>query len=394
MIKFKGFSLGKKRVFLDYASTAPLLKEVFLAMKPFLTSHFANPSALYKDGLFAKKVVSDSRTSVARILGCRAQEIIFTSGGTESNNMAILGLFEKYKKQFIPHIITSAIEHPAVLEVCREVERRGGKVSYVKVDENGLINPKDVFSLITSQTILVSVMLANNEIGTIEPIANISRAIKKYREEKNTVLPYFHTDACQAINYISANINSLGVDLMTLDGGKIYGPKGTGLLFVKRGIDLSPIIFGGGQEIGLRPGTENVSGIVGITKALFCADRDQESESKRLMPLRDYFISKALQISPKITLNGDVKNRLPNNINICILGIDSEFAVIGFDLKGVACSAGSSCNVLKEISSSYVIESLNKKECAGSSLRFTLGRHTNKSDINKALMILSKIVAQ
>lgn len=394
MIKFLGKFKRNKRVFLDYASTTPTLPQIMKAMKPYGGVLFANPSAIYFEGITAKKALENTRREVAEILGCRGEEIIFTGSGTESDNLAILGIVGSYKKKFVPHIVTTNIEHPAVMEAFKEAERRGVEVTYVPVSDSGIVSVEDILKAVNERTVLVSVMLANNEIGTIQPVADIARAIKKRREELGTVLPYLHTDASQAANYISINVNSLGADMMTLDGGKIYGPKGVGALFVKRGIDLLPITFGGGQERGLRSGTENVGGVIGFAQALKIANKDREEESLRLIKLRDYFIERALKISPKVSLNGDDQKRLPNNVNICLEGVDSEFAVIQMDTHGVSCSAGSSCGSLSDTSGSYVISALGKRGCEYSSLRFTLGRHTSKKDIDKALKVLLKIIAK
>jgi len=386
--------LNKKRVFLDYASTTPVLPEVLSAMKPFWNNKFANSSSLYAEAVVAKKAIENSRTDVARVLGARAQEIYFTGSGTESNNLAILGLFEFYRNKFVPHIITTTIEHPAVLEVCREIERRGGDVTYVSPEANGIVSAKDIFSKITERTILVTVMMANNEIGTVQPIALIARLIKKRREEKNTILPLIHTDACQAGNYLSLLVSTSGVDMLTLDGGKIYGPKGVGMLFVKKEIQINPIVWGGGQERGLRSGTENVSGIVGFAKALTIANRDRSAESARLSVFRDFLVKEILAISPNITLNGDSVMRLPNNINVCLPGMLGEFVVIKMDTLGVAISSGSACGTLSDTGASHVLKAIGKEECASSSIRITLGKYTTKKDLVFFLDCLKRIIAK
>lgn len=392
MAFIKTFLRSKPDVFLDFASTTPMLKKVISAMRRCDKKIFANPSAIYKKGMESKKTVELSRTSVARVLGCRSEEVIFTASGTESDNLAILGICEANKKKFVPHIITSAIEHPAVREACVEAEKRGYKVTYIPVSPLGKVDSKKIVEEITENTVLVSIMLANNEIGTIEPIADISRMIKEIREKNKTPFPYLHTDACQAANYISMNINSLGVDMLSLDGSKIYGPKGVGMLFIKRGINISPIIFGGGQEKGLRSGTENISGIVGFSLALKIAQKDRERESMRLLKLREYFIKKLLSISPRISVNGDLKNRLPNNVNVCVKDLDAEFVVIKMDNFGISCSAGSSCGALTDTLSSDVISALGNKDCRTSSIRFSMGRQTVKKDIDSAVWAFEKIL--
>ncbi len=386
----------KKRIFLDYASATPVDKAVKKIMQKYQSDVFANPSALYKEALEAKEAVSFAREKIAKILNCRKEEIIFTSGGTEGNNLALLGIFEKHKtKDFTPHIITTEIEHPAILLVCKEIERRGGKVTKISVSEEGRVNPKDVFKAMTKETVLVSIMYANNEIGMIQPIGEIGRAIKKYRLEnninKNIKLPYFHTDACQG-STLTLDVVKLGVDLLTLDGLKIYGPRGSGILYVRNGVQISPIHFGGGQENGLRSGTENVGASVGMAEALEIANKMREGESMRLTLLRDYGIEKILETFPKATLNGSGEFRLPNNINVCFPGLDAEFSVIQLDLLGISASYSSSCLSLKEDSSSYAVDNLGKKDCKLSSLRFTLGRETKKTDIDNLIQALKKVV--
>ena len=351
-----------KRVFLDYASITPIAPEVVLAMVEYSKNNFANPSALYSEGVRAKEMIKESKEKISMILGTRSNEIIFTSGGTESDNLALLGVFEHALENGIlkPHIITSTIEHPAILEVCREIERRGGEVTYISVSEEGLVSSRDIMREIKENTILVSVMYANNEIGTIQPIREIGRMIKDFRLKNNTQYPYFHTDACQAGLYISLDVQKIGVDIMTLDGIKMYGPRGLGILYVKSGIGIKHIFFGGGQQGGLRSGTENVEGIIGMARALEVAEKIKESESVRLTVIRDYGIEKIFQNFPEAKLNGSKENRLPNNINICFKNLDAEFAVIGLDVAGISVSYSSSCQTIKENSSSYVISAIGR----------------------------------
>lgn len=381
------------RVFLDYASITPIDERVKEAMRE-AEEKFGNPSALYTEGLTAKEKLTEARQKVARILNCRKEEIIFTSGGTESNNLTLLGVFESLLTRSVskPHIITTNIEHSSVLETCKEIERRGGEVTYVPVNENGIVNPKDIDMTIKENTVLVSIMYANNEIGTIQPIKEVGRMIKNLRFKNNSKIPYLHTDACQAALYLPMDTQKLGVDLMTLDGIKMYGPRGTGILYAKSSIPLRPILFGGGQESGLRSGTENVPAAVGLAKALELAEEMKEKENVRLTDIRDYAILKILQTFPQATLNGSRDLRLPNNINVCFPGLDAEFAVISLDVAGIACSHSSSCRTLKEDSSSYVVSALGKNGCEKSSLRFTLGRENTKSDINTLILALQKII--
>lgn len=388
----------KKRIFLDYASTTPVDPNVFAEMKPWFTGRFHNPSALYEEGLTAQRAIENARTEVATLIGARAKEIVFTGSGTESINLALLGLFESCRKNFesrgkIPHIITSAIEHPAIIESCREIENRGGRVSYITPQENGIIDPRKIREALCAETILVTIMYANNEIGTIQPISEIAKILRNYRAQEKSFYPFFHTDASQTANYIDISVQKSGVDMLTLDGSKIYGPKGVGILYKKEIVHLMPTVFGGGQEKGLRSGTENVPAIVGMAAALRIAVKMKEKESKRVLKLRDYCLSELKKISPQISVNGDWRDRLPNNINICVPKHDAEFMVIQCDAHGLALASVSSCKNLSEKTTSYVIEALPERaHCASSSLRITLGRQTTKKDIDTLIFVMKKYV--
>lgn len=384
---------NKKRIFLDYASITPVDKKVVAKMEEIQKATFANPSALYGEALVAKDLLLEARENIAQKIHAQRSEIIFTSGGTESNNLALLGVFEKYKtKKFVPHFITTTTEHPAILEVFKEIERRGGEITILPVGEDGVVSLKELRESVKNNTVLISVSYANNEIGTIQPIHSIARTIKDFRQKNNTVFPYLHTDACQAGLYLSLDVLKLGVDLMTLDGIKMYGPRSSGILYIKSGVEIHPIVFGGGQERGLRSGTENVAGAVGLSLAFEIADKMRDKESLRLSKIQDYGIDNILKTFPGATLNGGREYRLPNNINVCFQGLDAEFAVISLDVAGISVSYSSSCRTLKEDSSSYVVESLGKKDCAKLSLRFTFGRETKKSDIDMLITALKKIV--
>lgn len=374
----------KNRIFLDHASTTPLDPRAFSAMKPFFGNIFANPSALYEEGVLAKKHLSFFRKNTAESIGALSDEIVFTGSGTESVNLAILGVFENLIKGFSPHMVVSEFEHPAVLESALKVKSLGGTVSYLKPNEDGFINPKDLRKVLKPNTVLISIMHANNEIGTIQPIMEIAKEIRNFRKNKKTKknLPYFHVDASQSVNYCDIDVRKMGVDLLTLDGSKIYGPKGVGILFIRRGVKITPQILGGGQESGIRSGTENLALIAGFSKALEITSKIKAKESLRLERLRDYAIDKILKKFPKASLNGAKENRLPNNINICFPGIDGEFAVIKLDHLGFLVSSSSSCGTLAEDSRSYVVESIGKKDCADSSIRITLGRSTSKKNID------------
>ena len=388
----------QKRIYLDHASATPVDPRVLKAMEPFWSRDFGNPSAIYKEGVLAKKAIENARKEIAGILKCRASEIIFTNGATESLNLAIRGAtlaWSKHKRK-APEIITSSIEHEGVLDACRSLEKYGMKVHYVKPEENGIVKASEIKKLLNENTVLVSIMYANNEIGTIQPIKEIGRVIKLWKLNqakayglKPTIYPLFHTDAVQAANYLNLDVNSLGVQLLTLNSAKIYGPKGIAILYIKNGVELEPIIYGGGQEKGLRAGTENVPFIVGMAESLKIAESMKEKESKRLTLLREHFIKELLKI-PGVELNGDKDLRLPNNVNISISGIDNEFFVIQLDEAGIACSTRSACNTGSELGSHVIIALGKSEKKAKESLRFTLGRKTTKKDIDYTLKTITK----
>ena len=380
----------QKRVFLDYASITPVDSRVEEEMKKVQKEFWANSSSLHTEGEKAKNVLEDARVKIARFLHCRASEIFFTSGGTEALNLAILGIVRSVS-DVTPHVIVSSIEHPAVLEPIKYLlKNKKIEVSFITPNEKGIINPESIKKELKENTVLVIVQHANNEIGTIQPIQKISRIIKEYR--KNKSYPYFLVDACQSILYENVSLERLGADILILDGIKMYGPRGMGILAVKHGTKISPIIFGGGQESGLRPGTENVVGVAGLAKALEIAVEKRENESKRLTILRDHAVNKILKEISNSSLNGGLENRLPNNINVCFPKQDSEFLVIKLDTLGFAVSAASACHSLSLENGSYVIEAVSGKKCANSSLRITLGRDTKKSDLDKLIEALKKII--
>ncbi|MES3004902.1 MAG: cysteine desulfurase family protein [Patescibacteria group bacterium] len=383
----------QKRVFLDYASITPVRTEVVLAMQNTSQESFANPSALYTEAIVSKKILDESRKKIADILGGDKKNIVFTSGGTESNNLALLGVFNAFKKDgFVPHFITTHVEHPAILEVCKEIERRGGEVTYLPVSEDGHVPVQSIRESIKENTVLVTIQYVNNEIGTIQSIKEIGRVVKEYRMENKKDFPYFHTDACQAVCYLPIHVLKQNIDLLSLDGIKMYGPRGVGVLYVSKIVNIKPVVFGGGQENSLRSGTENVPGIVGFATSLELVVSEMEKEQTRLLELRDYAITEIQKAFPESHLNGSKEKRVANNINFCFPGLDAEFAVIALDVAGVSCSYSSSCRTLKEDSSSYVIESLGRGDCASSSLRFTLGISSRKKDIDLLLKCLNKII--
>jgi cysteine desulfurase len=385
-----------KRIYLDHSSSAPLDRGVFLAMKEFLVKNWANAGTLHKEGVRANEAIEDARLKIAKILGSHKDEIIFTSGGSEGNNLAILGIIALSKIK-LPHIITTNIEHSSVLEVCRYLERmKKAKVTYIPVEPNGIVDSRKIKNAINVNTVLISVIYANNEIGTIMPIMEIAKEIRHHKKIHNTIYPYFHSDAAQAMNYLPVRVDKLGVDCLSFNGSKIYGPKGTGVLFKKRGLPLEPIMFGGDQEFGLRPGTENIAGMVGLGLALEITEGLKEKESKRLIVLRDYFINLLSRtvLDSRVLINGDLENRLPNNVNISVPGIESDLLVLELDAHGIAVSSKSACKS-DNPEDSYVIRAIrpNAKREEGS-IRFSLGRSTNKADIEYTIKVFHGILAK
>jgi cysteine desulfurase len=393
----------QKVIYLDHASATPLDTKVAQKMHDLSVSIYANPSGITKLSLEAHAIIENARAAVAKLLFAHSDEIIFTGSGTESDALAIIGTIKNIQFQNqLPHIVTTTIEHPAVLENCRMLEKNGmAEVTYVACDERGIIDPKEIKASLKENTVLVSVMFANNEIGTIQPIIEIAKEIRHYKKNNQSLqFPLFHTDACQAMNYVPLlNIEKLGVDLMSFNSSKIYGPKGVGFLYKKRSVVLSPVYAGGGQEFGLRSGTQDTVSIAGAVRALEEAWKIKEKESERLTKIRDYGIEKLLTLSSnyKIILNGDQELRLPNNINITISGVSSELLVIELDARGIAVSAKSACKS-DDPDESYVIDALRKAQSQqvensiDGSIRISLGRGTSKSDIDALLSALKAIL--
>lgn len=391
-----------KRVYLDYSASTPIDKAVVKVMREAENKFWANPSSIHSEGEMAKESLEEARKDIAQILHCKKEEVYFTSGGTESANIAVFGIiykaierFQKEQKDFLPHIITSTIEHSAILEPIKKLFKEGKiEVSFVNPNEEGIINPESVAKEIKENTVLVSIMHSNNEIGTIQPIRKISSLVKS---------SYFLVDASQSAPYEDVSIERLGADILILDGIKIYGPRGVGVLVVKNNVDINPVFYGGNQEGGLRPGTENVIGAIGFAEALKICAESREKESLRIREIRDYAISKILKEIPNSSLNGSLEHRLPNNINICFASpklseggfsnkIDSEFLVIKLDTLGFAVSPASACKSISLTNISYVIEALGKSDCTSSSIRITLGRYTKKSDLDKFVLALKKCI--
>jgi len=327
------------RVYLDNASTTPIDSEVLLNMTKNLSKNYGNPSSLHLEGRLSKKLINQSRQAIARVINADAKEIIFTSGGTESDNLAILGI-ARANKHSGRHIITSKIEHKAIIDACKVLEQEGFSVTYLDVDKNGLISINALKSSIKPDTILVSIMYANNEIGSIQPIKEIAGVLKKMDSQK----PIFHTDACQAAVSLDIDVTKLGVDSMTISSSKIYGPKGVGCLYVKNGIKIAPQIVGGGQEGGLRSGTENSALIGGFADALTLANKKRVNDNQKIVELRDYFMNEILSKIKNVYINGGMEYRLPNNLNLSIKGVEGESLILMMDHYGIACSTGSACS--------------------------------------------------
>lgn len=390
--------MTKPKIYLDYAATTPTDPEVVSVMTPYWTEKFGNPASLYALGIEAKQALDQSRQTIAKILNCQSQEIIFTGGGTESINLAIKGLAYNYLDQVKkPQLIISSIEHHAVFNTAERLAKQGFPVSIIPVDADGLINLPLLEKAIQTNTLLISIMLANNEIGTIQPLQKIGNWLAKLNQQRaknNLNKIYLHTDACQAAGALDLDVNKLHVDLLTLNGSKVYGPKGIGLLYIKHGLNLVPLIDGGGQEKNLRSGTENVPAIVGLAKALVLAQKNRNQENQRLIILRNWLIDQILKNIPKTILNGHAQERLPNNINVSILDIEGEALLLHLDEVGIQASTGSACTSTT-LEPSHVIRALGRPyEAAHGSLRFTLGKYTTKKDLEYLSEKLPKIVAK
>lgn len=376
--------MNARRIYLDYAATTPVLPEVADAMRPYMTEIFGNPSSVHSYGQEARRALDESRDTVARIIGADASEIYFTSGGTESDNLALIGVARANISKG-NHVVTTAIEHHAVLETCEYLRAVGFEVTILPVDQRGLVAPADVEKAITDKTILVSVMHANNEIGTIEPLEEISNVTR----ERGVLL---HTDAVQTVGAIPVDVDVLGVDLLTLTAHKFYGPKGVGALYVRKGTRFAPIIHGGAQERQRRAGTENVPGIVGLARALEISQVDIEARAEALTRLRDYLIRGLVERAPDLRLNGHPTKRLPNNVNVAVQYIEGEGMLLSLDMLGVAASSGSAC-ASGSLEPSHVLRAIGLPfDIAHGSIRFSLGRMTTKDDIDFVLERFPPIV--
>ena len=376
----------KQEIYLDNAATTPVRSEVLEAMLPYFTQKFGNASTIYSYGREAKEALEESRKNVAQLIGANAEEIFFTSGGTESDNWALRGIASANVKKG-KHIITSSVEHHAVLHTCQDLEKQGFKITYLPVDKDGLINVKDVADTITDETILVSIMHANNEIGTIQPINEIAKVIK----QKNPGI-IFHTDAVQTAGKIPVNVNNLGVDLLSMSAHKIYGPKGVGALYIRKGTRIAPFMTGGAQESSRRAGTENIAGIVGFGKAAELAVCEQQEQFEKLTLLRDRLMQGILNTIPYTRLNGHPTLRLPHNVNISFEFIEGESILLNLDMKGICASSGSACTS-GSLDPSHVLLAIGlPHEIAHGSLRLTLGRENSEEDVDYVLEVLPDII--
>jgi len=378
-----------KRVYMDHAATTPVDKKVLEEMLPFFTEKYGNPSSLHSFGREAHDVLEKARENVAKLINADKEEIFFTSGGTESDNIAIKGTIYRMKEGITgykgPHIITSAIEHPAVMETCKHLEKQGFKVKYLSVDKYGIVNADELKNSISKGTFLISVMHANNEIGTIQNIDEIGKIAK----EHNVV---FHSDTVQSIGKILVDVKKTKIDLLSMSSHKIYGPKGVGALYIKKGVKLQPIVHGGGHEKNLRSGTENISGIAGFGKACELAKTRLNKDAEHLTNLRDKLIKSVLNIIEETYLNGHPTRRLPNNAHFRFTAIEGESLILSLDEKGVAASTGSACSSKKLLPSHVLMAiGLNEVEAHGS-LRLTLGRENTDEDVRYVIDVLPGIV--
>ncbi|MGB2827551.1 MAG: cysteine desulfurase NifS [Dehalococcoidales bacterium] len=375
-----------KRIYLDYAATTPTHPDVVEAMLPYFTNSFGNPSSIYACGQDAKEAIEGARASVATLIGAQDEEIIFTSGGTEADNAALKGVAYASGGRG-QHIITSSIEHHAILETSHFLETQGFEITYLPVDEYGMVDPDDVRRAITGKTIIVSIMHANNEVGTIQPVAEIARITREAGV-------YLHTDAVQAVGHISFTVDELGVDLLSLSAHKLYGPKGVGAFYIRKGTKLVSFMHGGEQEYGRRASTHNVPGIVGLGKASQIARQETDEEAERVTRLRDKLRNGILESIDHVRLNGHPQVRLPNNLNVSISYAEGEAMCLKLDREGICCSTGSACTSAAT-EPSHVLTALGLDPLQShSSLRFSLGKWTTEEEIDRVLEVLPRIVAK
>lgn len=387
-------SRTKNFIYLDYAATTPVDEEVLKEMLPYFSDKFGNASSVHSFGQEAIAAIDEAREKIARLFNCDFSEIIFAGSATEANNLAIKGLISKLhvlNSKF--HIISTNIEHESVHEPLKELEKVGHEITYLKVNKDGFISIEDLEKNIKNNTLLISVIYANNEIGTIQPVKEIGKLLEKInakRKEQGLNRIYFHIDAVQALQFLECRPDWPKVDLMIFSGHKIYGPKGIGGLYVRKNTPLMPIIFGGGQEFGLRSGTENVASIVGLAKAIELVLKNKEERFKRVLNLRDKLLDYIMKNNGKISVNGSLKNRLPNNLNIRFPGISNETLLVALDQAGLSVSAGSACSA-RALGASHVLTSIGLSEKqAKESVRITLGRDNSEKEIKKSAEIINK----
>lgn len=373
----------QKIIYLDHCATTYVDEKVLKKMLPYFNISYGNPSSMYAIGRQNKRIVENARSMVAKELNCSAKEIYFTSCGSESDNLALKGIAYANRNKG-KHIITSKIEHPAILNSCKTLERQGYEVSYLNVDKKGFVKLEELQASIRKDTILISIMFANNEIGTIQPIKEISTIAKKH----NII---FHTDAVQAAGNVKIDVEELGIDALSLSAHKFYGPKGMGALYVKKGIEFERVQDGGHQEKGKRSGTENIAGIVGLAEAIKLANSDLEKNNKQILDNRNYFIKKLTDNFDKIKINGDLEKRLPGNINVTFLSKDSLYILLKLDEFGICASAGSACSTGDSLPSHVLTAiGLNAEEASGT-IRFSLGKENTKDEIDYVVNKLSYI---
>ncbi len=382
----------QNHIYFDHAGTTPMDERVLEAMLPYFTRLYGNASSVHTVGQEARYALDAARERVAKILNCRNREVVFTSGGTESDNAAIRGAAQALQETG-KHVITAASEHHAVLHACEMLEDQGWSVTSLPVDDYGMVDPQRVSNAITDQTTVVSIMYANNEIGTINPIPEISAAVKQRAQELDRTI-VMHTDAVQAAGFLDLDVRRLGVDMMSLSGHKFYGPKGVGVLFIRRGVPFLPLITGGGQERERRSGTENVAGIIGLAAALDLADAGKAEVSARCLALRDRIIDEISRLAPNAVLNGHPHDRLPNNVNFSFEGVEGESILLGLDLQGIAASSGSACSS-GSLEPSHVLLALGQTaDLARGSLRITLGKHNTDAEVDRLLSVLIDLIAE
>lgn len=384
----------KKRIYLDYAAATPVRIAVHAAMRPYQSDMYANPSAIHTEGVLARQAVETAREKLARTLKIRSNDIVFTGSGTESNNLAILGAVQAQKKAGKAYedmeVISTKLEHPSVGKVLEYLLTLGVQVTYVDVDAEGLIIPASLQKALSEKSILVSFAYVNSEIGTIQEVGKLARIVRAFEKTQATRV-LVHVDAAQAPLWLPCQLDSLLVDILTLDAGKCYGPKGVGVIVMRHGVELAPVFYGGSQETGLRPATENVAGIVGAVESVVIAQQFRDTRATKVTEVRDKAIEQFLKIDGAV-LNGPVIKRVANNINISIPGIDSEFAVISLDAAGIACSTKSACSGASGDGSSVVFAITNDSARATSTIRLTLGEETTAEDLTKTVAVLTQHV--